>query len=357
MNALLNTAAVVGHNHVELKLTDAQMEAIAKTMEKLEEKLSSVVTDELNGIVVAIDAARKETQAGPFVLLKWFKVNVPAGTLALFPTPGSEVGDCPDKYKEPYYRDGKKKFKQTSFYLRFYLNHFPEGKRIAAALAHIAIAKDEKANQNAVPQEIRNLDPVALEGFREDLVKQQNTGVASIRSAIALNKQLDAVNELSGVSAAPQMDKNEDVLKVAKPIKVWNVEQPDQQWNLYSISGFMQFDPARAAELGGTFDALKLTAKRDQEEGGEQGGDKPVVINTNATLVARITDIHEFISNKMMNDPKRELYGLFLKDHIASANSDDLIESLSDIKLFVDGVLNIPAVQTRLEILTAKRAA
>lgn len=355
---LVNTAAVIGHNVQLPKLTDQQKEAIDKTMKALADNLSTLVTDEANAIIVRIDHAKKDLGSGPFQLLKWAKTNIPADKLAMFPTPGSETGTCPDKYEEVYHRDGKKKFRKTSFYLKFFLQSFPEGKRIAAALAHIALAKDEKANQAAVPAEIRALDPVALESLREDLVGQQNTGVKAIRDAMALEKQFNAVNALAQVGAEPLMDKAGDVQKVNKPIKVWNTENKDTEWNLYSISGFMQFDADRASELGGTFDALKLTAKRDQsEDGGDGTGDKPVVINTNATLVARITDIHEFIANKLMADPKRELYGQFLKDHIASAGSDDLIESLSDIMSFANGVLNIPAVQTRLEIITAKRAA
>lgn len=360
---LLNTAAVIGHNQgVELpKLTDSEKDAIAKAMSALSDSLGGFVTTELNAIFVEIDKAKKDLQAGPFRILKWLKTegNIPADKLALFPTPGSEVGDCPDKYEEPYFRDGKKKFKKTSFYLKFFLSHFPEGKRIAAALAHVALAKDEKANQAAVPEDIRKLNPVDLENLKEDLTSQQNTGVKALRDAMALEKQFNAVNALDKVAAMPLMDANGDVRKVNKPIKVWNTENAEQEWYLYSISGFMQFDAARAGELGGTLEALKLTAKREQgeDEGDPATADKPVVINTNATLVARINDVHEFIANKLMNDPKRELYGQFLKDHIATAGSDDLIESLSAINLFCSGVLNIPAVQTRLEIITAKRAA
>lgn len=341
------------------KMTDAEKEAMAKVMSALSDTLASFVTADLNAIIVEIDKAKKDLQAGPFRILKYIKSNIPADKLAMFPTPGSETGNCPDKYEEPYFRDGKKKFKKTSFYLKYFLNHFPEGKRIAAALAHIALAKDEKANQAAVPETIRALNPVDLENLREDLVSQQNQGVKALRDAMALEKQFNAVNALAKVVAMPLMDANGDVRKVNKPIKVWNKDNPEQEWYLYSISGFNQFDPARAAELGGTIEALKLTAKREQGEGeGDPAtSDKPVAINTNATLVARIGDVHEFIANKLMNDPKRELYGQFLKDHIATAGSDDLIESLSALGLFCSGVLNIPAVQTRLEIITAKRAA
>lgn len=341
------------------ELTAAEKEAIAKAMSALSDSLASFVTPELNAIFVEIDKAKKDLQVGPFRILKYVKSNIPADKLILFPTPGSEVGDCPDKYEEPYFRDGKKKFKKTSFYLKYFLNHFPEGKRIAAALAHIALAKDEKANQAAVPDDIRKLNPVDLENLREDLVGQQNAGVKALRDAMGLEKQFNAVNALAKVSAMPLMDAEGNVRRVNKPIKVWNTDNPEQEWYLYSISGFNQFDPARAAELGGTLEALKLTAKREQgeEDSDPATSDKPVAINTNATLVARIGDIHEFVANKLMADPKRELYGLFLKDHIASAGSDDLIESLSGIKHFVDGVLNIPAVQTRLELITAKRAA
>lgn len=341
------------------KLTDQEKDAIAKAMSALSDNLSSFVTADWNAIFVDIDKAKKDLQAGPFRVLKYIKSNIPADKLILFPTPGSEVGDCPDKYEEPYFRDGKKKFRKTSFYLKFFLNHFPEGKRIAAALAHIALAKDEKANQAAVPEEIRALNPVDLENLREDLVGQQNTGVKALRDAMALEKQFNAINALPTVVAMPLMDANGDVRKVNKPIKVWNKDNPEQEWYLYSISGFMQFDPARAAELGGNIEALKLTAKRDQgeEDSDPATSDKPVAINTNATLAARLNDVHEFIANKLMADQKRELYGQFLRDHIATAGSDDLIESISAIGLFCSGVMNIPAVQTRLELITAKRAA
>src|SRR5216110_156481 len=117
------------HPPVELpKLTDAQKDVIAKAMATLGDTLAVFVTDEMNEVIVECDKAKKDLQAGPFKLLRILKDTVPADKLALFPTPGSEVGDCPDKYEEPYFRDGKKKFKKTSFYLKYFLLHFPEGK-------------------------------------------------------------------------------------------------------------------------------------------------------------------------------------------------------------------------------------
>jgi hypothetical protein len=361
---LLNTAAVVGHNKaVELpKLTDTQKDAIAKTMVSLSDELAKTFpTDEVDTIIVRTVEAGKDVAAGPWLILKVIKSKVEPGTLAKFPTPGSEVGLCPDKYEEPYFKDGNKKFRKTSFYLKFFLLHMPEGKRIAAALAHIAIAKDENANQAAVPEVIRAMNPVDLENYREDLVSQQNKGVKALRDAMALEKQLVAVNKLAGCAAAPLMDKEGNVRRTSKPVKVWNTENADSEWKLYSISGFMQFDADAAAENGGTFDALKLTAKREQEDG-EDGGDPatsdaPVAINTNKTFAARIGDIHEFIVNKLMGDPKRELYGLFLKEHIATAGSDDLIEAIDDLRAFCAKITSIPTVAARLEEISNKPVA
>ncbi len=340
------------------KLTDAEKEAIDKTMKAIMEKVADVVDQEVNGFVVKLNVDVKEVEAAPFRILKWAMTHIPADKLAIFPKPGSDTGNCPDKYEEVYFRDGKKKFRQTSFYLRWFLSVWPEGKRLAAALAHVALAKDEKANQAAVPENIRAMNPVDLESFREDLVKQQNKGVKGIRDAFALLKQFEAVNKLPKVAAEPSKDADGNVQKVAKPIKVWNTDNPDQQWGLYSLSGFMQFDPDRAAELGGTFDALKLTAKRDTGDDGQPNGNEtPVAINTNGTFVARINDVAEYVGNKLMADKKRELYGQFLKDHIATADSGDLIYNLNELKLFIDGVMNIPVVQSKLEEVTRKRNA
>lgn len=366
MNAVTqvpSASGTVALNHnapVQLpKLTDAQKEAIDKGMRALADKLASVVDEEVNALVISIEHSKKEVATGPFRIMRWAMDHINTDTLALFPNPGSDTGDCPDKYEEVYFRDGKKKFRATSFYLKWFLNTFPEGQRIAAALAHIALAKDEKANQAAVPQEIRNLDPVALEALREDLVSKQNSGVKAVRDTFALIKQFDAVNALKGVTAEPLLDKDGNVEKMQKPIHVYNVDQPKKEWGLYSISGFMQFDPAKAAEMGGTFDQLKLTAKREQgeEEGDPATSDAPVAINTNKTLVARLGDIHEFINNKLMADPKREAYGLFLREHIAVAGSNDLIETLDDIRTFCAKILAIPSVAGRLEDIVNGRAA
>lgn len=360
----LNPRAVIGNNAaLELpKLTPAQMEAINKTMAGLQEKLSAFVSgDEVNDIIIAIDTAKKDLQAGPWKLVSFLKDpdHIPVKMLSLFPTPGTtaETSDVPDTYYEPYFRDGNKKFRKTSFYLKLFLGYIPEGKRIAQALQHIALAKDEKANQTLVPDDMRKINDVDLENMREDLVSQQNSGVKALRDAVGLIKQLDAVNNLAKVSAMPLMDEEGNVRRCPKPIKVWNTDNPEAEWKLYSVSGFMQFDPAKASEIeGGTFDSLKLTAKREQ---GEDDNDPatataPVAINTAATMVARLNDIHEFISNKLMADPKREAYGLFLKDHIAVAGSDDLIETLDDIRTFCAKVLAIPSVAARLEDIASR---
>jgi len=360
---LLNTAAVVGHNAnaaVALpKLTDQQKEAIAKSMVSLSDELAKTFpTNDVDAIIVRTVEAGKDVAAGPWLILRVIKDKVAPEVLAKFPTPGSEVGLCPDKYDEPYFKDGNKKFRKTSFYLKFFLQNMPEGKRIASALAHIALAKDDNANQAAVPEAIRALNPVDLENMREDLVSQQNKGVKALRDAMALEKQLVAVNKLAECAAAPLMDKDGNVRRVSKPIKVWNTEKPEDEWKLYSISGFMQFDAAAAAELGGSFDSLKLTAKREQEEGDEGGdpatSDAPVAINTNKTFAARIGDIGEFIGNKLMADPKRELYGMFLKEHIAVAGANDLLSDIYDIAQFCNTILDIPSVKDRLEDIKGK---
>lgn len=359
-NELLNTAAVAGHNNKapELpKLTDQQKEAIAKTMVSLSDELAKTFPSaDVDAIIVRTVEAGKDVAAGPWLILRVIKDKVAPEILAKFPTPGSDVGNCPDKYQEPYFKDGNKKFRATSFYLKFFLQHMPEGKRIASALAHIALAKDDNANQAAVPEAIRALNPVDLENMREDLVSQQNKGVKALRDAMALEKQLVAVNRLKECAAAPLMDKDGNVRRVSKPIKVWNTEKPEDEWKLYSISGFMQFDAAAAEELGGTFDALKLTAKREQEEGeGDPAtSDAPVAINTNKTFAARVGDIAEFIANKHMTDPKRELYGLFLKEHIAVAGSNDIISDIYDIAQWCKAILEIPSVASRLEDIAGK---
>lgn len=342
-------------------LTDAQREAIAKTRDSLITELSKLITDDVNAIVVRIDAAAKDAKSGPFDILEWFRSNIDADELAKFPRPGSKLGDNPDIYKEVYFRDGNKKFKPTSFYLKFFLNAFPEGQRIAKTMRMIELAGNEKADHTEIPQDIRDLNPIQLDAMKKDLTDQQNRGVRSIRDAIALHMQFELVNELPGVTAEPELDDNGHVAKIAKPILVYDTNKPRQVWGHYSISGFMQFDPEKAAELGGTFDALKLTAKREKATDDNTGGtgDKPVVINTNSTMAARLNDVAEYISNKLMPEGSRnrEIYALFVKDQVNGPDGNDLIYNLNEIKLFVDGILNIPSVQSKLEQISAKKNA
>ena len=228
MNALVNPAAVPGHNSATTpKLTDAQMKAIAATMDKLADKLSAMVTPEMNDAVAVIVQARKDWQGGPFILLGFGKETYGDAILNTFPTPGVEVGECPDKYKVPYYRDGKLKFKATSFYLEFF-KRTPAGMVIERDLAFIALAKDEKANKAAVPAHILSMNPVDLEAFRTTLNKDKDSAVKAWRDALALHKQFEAVNALDHVEAAPQTDKSGKVCQDAKPIKVWSHRQSRQ---------------------------------------------------------------------------------------------------------------------------------
>jgi len=355
---LLNTSAIVGHNSAPQlpKLTDSQMKAIAVTMDKLADTLAGKITTEMNAAIGTMVKAKKDWQGGPLVLLGWIKQQFDAATILSFPTPGSDVGECPDKYKVPYYRDGKLKFKATTFYGELY-KRTPSGKAIEVQLAFIGLAKDDKANHTTVPPEIMSLNPVDLDRLKGTLEQERNVAVAAWRSAMGLQKQFDAVNALEFVEAMPLLDKDGNIYQAAKPIKVWSVTQPDAEWNLYSIGAFLMFDAAKAGENGGTFEALKLTVKRSVEPDPVGGANTATPINTNDTLVGRINDVAEFIVNKHMADKKRELYGLFLKDKINGANSDDLIYNLSELKLWVDGVLNIPAVQTRLEVINQKKQA
>lgn len=340
------------------KLSDAQLSSIAKAQNHLADTLADKVTPAMNTAVATAIRAKKEWQGGPFVLLMMAKDVYSDNLLKSFPVPGMEVGTNPDKYKVPYFRDGKQKFKATSFYAEFF-KRTVAGKAIEDQLIQIAVAKDEKSNKTGLPNDILVLDPVNLNVREEDLKAERNVAVAAWRTAMALYHQFEGVNALKDVEAYPFMNTDGTVQKVSKPIYVGSVSNPKQEWGTYSISGFMAFDPAKAAEgeNGGTLAALKLTAKREQEQAGEQGGDKPIAINTNATFVARLNDVAEYIGNKMMEDKKREVYGLFLKEQVNGAGSDDLIYNLEELRLWATGILNIPAVQTRLEIINQKKNA
>lgn len=346
MNALVNPAAVAGHNQQLPKLTDSQLKAIAQTMDKLADTLSADLTDEMEITIEKIIQGKKDWQGGPFVLLGQMRNKYGVEKLDSFPTPGMDVGDCPDKYKVPYYRDGKLKFKATTFYLELY-KRTKRGKEIERDLQFIAIAKDDKANKAVLPPHILSMNDVELESLRLNLNKDRDDAVKAYRNAMALHKQFQAVNRLEHVEAAPNCDKDGNVIQDTKPIKVWNVNNPDKEWAWYSIGAFLLFDAAKAEENGGTLDALKLTVKRDQEEAG--GDEQAPHIATNKTLAAMLRTVNEFITNKHLADKKRELYGLFLKDEINGAGSDDNVEAIHNIYLWATAIVNIPAVKARLD--------
>lgn len=350
MNALVNPAAVAGHNQpaTTVKLTDSQMKAIAQTMDKLADSLSASVTPEADTLVQTIVQAKKDWQGGPFRVLDYAKRTYGEEQLASFPTPGSEVGDCPDKYKIPYYRDGKLKFKATSFYAEFF-RRTVTGKAIEATLAFISLAKDEKANKVTVPADILKLNDVDLQRMKDTLEQERTVAIAAWRSALALNKQFEAVNALPHVEAAPSMDAEGNVTQDAKPIKVWNINLPDKEWKYYSVGAFLLFDAAVASEKGGTFEALKLTVKREPDQDGPAGSETTPHIATNKTLSAFLRTVNEFITNKHIADKKRELYGLYLKDEINGAGTKDNIEAIYNIYIWAKAIVNIPAVKDRLD--------
>lgn len=362
MNTLANPATVAVHGRpshnqpvAAPKLTDEQMKAIAATMDKLADSLSVKVSPDMETAVVKIVQGRKDWQGGPFVLLALARATYGVDALDSFPSPGVEVGDCPDKYKVPYYRDGKLKFKATSFYLEFY-KRTPAGKAIERDLGFVAIAKDEKANKATLPAHILSMNDVELETLRLNLNKDRDDAVKAWRNAMALHKQFQAVNALEDVEAAPNTDKNGDVIQDAKPIKVWSLSN-EKQWGWYSIGAFLLFDAAKASESGGTFDALKLTVKRDQDQGGSSGAETAPHIATNKTLSAFLRTVNEFITNKHIADRKRELYGLYLKDEVNGAGSDDNIEAIHNIYLWASAIVNIPTVKDRLDSDTFKQKA
>lgn len=355
MNVAVNPRAVVGNNSGEApKLTDAQMKAIAQTMDKLADKLSASVSSDMETAVIKIIQGRKDWQGGPFVLLGLARTTYGIDALDAFPNPGVEVGDCPDKYKIPYYTNGKLKFKATSFYLEFY-KRTPSGKAIERDLAFVALAKDEKANKATLPAHMLSMNEVELETLRLNLNKDRDDAVKAWRNAMALHKQFQAVNALADVEAAPNMDKDGNVIQDAKPIKVWSLSN-EKEWAWYSIGAFLLFDAAKASENGGTFAALKLTVKREGEEGGG-GAEVAPHIATNKTLAAFLLTTHEFIANKHLADKKRELYSLFLKDQINGAGSDQLVQAIRDLELWAKAILDIPAVQSRLENIDQRAAA
>lgn len=272
--------------------------------------------------------------------------------LAGFVRPDSETGNHPDKIKIRV-KNGKGEWTErgTTWCTQFILGT-PKGKADTLEVGYLTRLNDPKDSKTGIPDRFvsewsgdgeemtaKRLDRIS---YLEGRIKGR---VRSFKNALKLYWLMSDISELPGVGCEMVQDEHTgkfafnpiDLYRIAGTIaETGEVAKDNDKRKRLSVGNFLKINVSKAKEMdgGATWDNLMATLKREREEGGGDGATKPHHIESVPTFVARFNDIHEFVAT-MQDERTREKDGAFTK-LLSAKGSDDLIESMFDLKAWLD---------------------
>lgn len=292
-----------------------------------------------------ICTAKETWQGGPFRILSAWYNNYSAEQLAEFPRPGVDTGNNPNAFQiKKTDASGKERMAKTTFYAQYALAT-KEGQVIAKAIGLTKIAIDPTSNKAGLPEEYANLassdDGISTLKSRADQLRSRlNNMTLAFTKAAKLMWQISDISDMPLLSVDIRTTKdNPAALDGQTPFIVYT--KPDEgkpvtEQKSFSIGSFLNLNPAKALEKGGTLKALQDTLQNTN--GGAQTPANKERIKTVDTFVEVATDIHDFL-DEVLSDSKQTLYGALLKE-LNKKGSDDLLVTVTELRNFFNDILN-----------------
>jgi hypothetical protein len=327
---------------------DPSVYQIGEVMELKAQEIAAKC-DFLMPTINRLAAIKQEYEGGPFAV--YFKVvdKMDAETLAELPDPNDDTGNNPGIYHiRVVNAKGKPVIKDRHFY-KVMSDRIPGNvaKQQRIDMLELSMKDPVQFNLSTVPQDIKDMDKDRRKSEIARLQGELSTSRTNIVAAFELAFKITAVDHLKGVTCEIMYavnDKGElmDGSDDQHPKTVENTKTPivitttvkgreAKDTTQLSLKSFKALRPAVAVEKGGSYQALVDSPVEHPRGKGEDepGGNKPEIINTNDTFIARLVDMHQYV-DAIMSDPKQTNWTGLIK-LINGAGSDDLLVTVTDL--------------------------
>lgn len=206
------------------------------------------------------------------IISRWPLVDSEPGTAEAPFKPRFE-GDFPAKYKV-FNVTSRKHEPRDTYNIMF--DATPLGSKLNKEIAELEDAINDRVG--AVPQADwptrKGYDGTVwgkvkddLKGRKALLTGRKNTGRSKLKEAVTIYQTLATVNDLQGVVAKIRKDADGKISR-PNPILIYNPENPAEETQRCKVSEFLSYDPAKAAEKGGTFAAFVATKPQRKPKSG-----------------------------------------------------------------------------------------
>lgn len=310
-------------------------------------------TSALSGYVAHIADIKEEFSRAPVHLAMSLITLADKGEIDLdaLPRIGSKEKETnnPDLFmwRDPSDPDAKEK--EISFYVAW-SDNTPEGRRIVQEIDWLRRLNTKGMAIDDIPQEFQDRYPNAdVRTKRKDKLTDRRGNVRKAwKQAIQVIHQMDDINDLAHVACK--------VFPGSEP-GTWDGEirihstvegRDTKDYEDYTAGTFLKLDAAKAAEGGGTLNAVKATIAREGggkgkgKGGGDKGGGIPALasIETPETLDRVMVAAHSYL-DKAWSDKKGDEYARLLK---AVTTNKALNKTLGDIKGMLDTLFGMPKI-------------
>lgn len=322
---------------------------VGEAQHKLAMEFAAITSPELDAAMVAVAKAKDEFSGAPIRLMHTLLTTMTEDKIDLLPRIGSRFADTnnPDIFiwKDPS-KDGATE-KEVSFYV-VWADNTPEGSRVVTELDYLTRLGGENMITTDIPAAFKSKypNPEARRRYKKYLNGRRGTIRAAYKNAVKLMHQFDAINELAKVAAntIPGTEEGtfESVVKVHSTVK----GRETMDYEHYSVGAFLKLNAAKAAEGGGTLEALKATVARDTGKGKDKNKGLPALasINTPETSDKVAIAWHSYLE-KAWSDKAGDEYRALLKQ-LTGPGGASSVHTLGGIRNILNSLFKMDKIQS-----------
>lgn len=330
------------------------------------EQLAERAGEQVSNALVIIADAKQDMAGGPVRVLIALR-NAFGDELDSFPKPGEKDGNNPDEITVEDLVNGETKSRKTTFYTIF-ADSLPVGKAIVQEIEWCERAGKSDTVKTDIPDHIIDLSQKGGLSRRIDyLTGRRATFRASIKKAMQLHFQFNAVNEVTGIQAEPIWEdgkEGEEIIPAQKCIVVWQTPDVDAEGKskpvMYrkdmTVGTFLKLKPLIAEENGGGFKKLDATLARAPQQEGEKAKQPDRVIKTPDTMVGVTVELHRYL-DEIMRDRDTSIYDKMVKGLKSEKATGEIVSTFVELRNYLDDIVKAANLQSRYDKLQIKPAA
>lgn len=305
--------------------------------------LAHAKAEHLNKAAIVAADAKDEFSGAPIKLYVAMLQDLDDDTLTGLPVVGSKGGNNPDYFmwKDP---NSDAKEREVSFY-NVWPDNTAEGVKVTQELAWIKALGNPEMKDDDIPAWFKEKyeGPAKRDSRKKYLTSRRSTIRNCYKRAVQLMHQYDAINELKGVEAKLIPGAEEGTYENFILIRTKVEERVTVDVMHLTVGQFLALKPAKIAEQGGTYAALKASITRQKKGKKEETGIPALAeIRTGETLDKVMTAAHSYLDH-LVTDKKGKDWGDFLK-FLTGPGGASAIETLGDIRNCIDDIFKLDKV-------------